>query len=840
MKKAFYFISALLLAGGLLLPGCGENIEPEPTPINPPDPPKVTTHTLSVTAVKGEIGSKALSLTDGTLSASWKKGDQVTVFNKTKNAALQGYLEAQGDGVSTTLKGTLNGTIDANDALSLKFLDSNYSEQDGTLAYIAAHCDCSTADVTVKSATGGTVTTMAAATFASHQAIVEFTLAESDGSAMAGGVKNLTVVAGETNINVTPGAATNVFYVAFPAISNGTLRLNTVDPNGAPLYYGDSYATFETGKFYKMDVKMDCIVKNDSELFAANASKVPKIVLGADIRISSPGHVAVSGAMTIDMNGHSIAGYVAGDVPADRIFFVDQDKSLTLNGPGMLKEGHADEGGAIYNRGTLSMKDVTITGCSALRGGAIYNEGTLSMSGAIMASGNTGENNVADNVYLASGKVITVNGAFTEGTLIGVTRADGAGSITAGYSTYNSDTDPAMLFVPDDASCHLSLKNGEAELATGCYYQVTAEKTYANLLTLLEATGWDISGAASFLPMLFPESESSATAINYTYRSVDPQGYPVELSGVLFLPDAVLNGTKGLTGVCLANHITYGANEECPSLRAQFEQAFAWRNFAIVMSDYYGFGATADRPQAFLNAETTARGNIDAYLAAVQLMKDRKVKVPDKLFSFGYSQGGFNSMANLKYVSEHPEIPVKFNKVLCGGSPFDVELTWNAYTHGIFRNVLAFVPITVVSINETQKLGYGYDVFFKGTLLDNWRDWVLSKKYNTTTIDAMFGTDDLSLIMNDEFMSRTGEAYNAIINFCRRNSLTSGWVPPAGTKIILYHSRQDDTVPYDNLTKMKEFLGQVAPGSYTAMEGDNGGHVDAVVRFIVATISEWR
>jgi pimeloyl-ACP methyl ester carboxylesterase len=290
----------------------------------------------------------------------------------------------------------------------------------------------------------------------------------------------------------------------------------------------------------------------------------------------------------------------------------------------------------------------------------------------------------------------------------------------------------------------------------------------------------------------------------------------------------------------LSNHITLGSNEECPTRMAQFEQAFAWRNFAIVMPDYYGFGASADRPQAFLDAECTARGNIDAYLAAVQLMNDRKVKIPEKLFTFGYSQGGFNSMANLKYVSQHPELQIKFTKVICGGSPFDVEMTWNAYTQGIFRHALVFVPLTVVSINENLKLGFGYDVFFKGAMLENWQDWILSKKYSTDAINAKFGTNDLSLIMSDDFMSRTGDAYNAIMATCRRNTLTFGWVPPTGTKIILYHSRQDDTVPYENLTQMKNYLDEVAPGCYTAYEGDNGGHVEAVVRYVVATIGEWR
>ncbi len=67
--------------------------------------------------------------------------------------------------------------------------------------------------------------------------------------------------------------------------------------------------------------------------------------------------------------------------------------------------------------------------------------------------------------------------------------------------------------------------------------------------------------------------------------------------------------------------------------------------------------------------------------------------------------------------------------------------------------------------------------------------------------------------------------YGAILNVCRRYSLISGWTPPSGTKILLYHSEQDDTVPFDNLTSMKTFLDSVAPGCYTASSGNNGGHV---------------
>ncbi len=822
MRKAFHFISALLLTGVVLLQGCGEDPEENQ------DPARVRTLTMTVVASRGE-----------TLSAAWKAGESVTVYNKTRGAGLEGCLVAQGDGASTTLKGTLTGVVAANETLTLKFLDSDYSEQEGTLAYIAAHCDYATADVTVMSTDDGIITTAAAASFTSHQAIVALTLRESDGSVIAGGIGHLSVDAGGTAISVTPDAATDVLYVAVPAFRDGILRLSAVDPNGTRRTGELAGATFENGKFYEVGVKMDCFVMDDGELFAANASKVPRIVLGADIRITGQRHVIVSGTMAIDLNGHSISGCGEDNAPSDRIFSVDEGMSLTLTGPGTLKDGHADEGGAIYNRGLLILKDVSFTGCSAGLGGAVYNGGALEMSGAIVAIDNTGADNAPDNIYLASGKVITVTGPFAEGSLVGVRLADGAGIITAGYAAHNGAVDPATVFVADDAACHLSLNGGEVEMARGRYYKITAEKTYATLQRLLDETGRDLSGVESYLTKVFPDVNCPASAISYTYRSADPQGYPVELSAVLYIPDAVLAGAGNLTGICLTNHGTIASNAECPTMIAQLEGALAWKGYAVVMPDYYGFGASADRPQAYLDAETTARGNIDAYLAAVQLLQDREVGIPERLYSFGYSQGGFNSMANLMYVSKHPELHVHFEKVLCGGSPFDVEMTWDAYTRMTFHNAIAFVPMTVVSINESQQLGLRYEDLFKGNLLANWRDWILSKNYSTDSINAKLGTDDLSLVMNDEFMTRTGNAYDAIMNVCRRYSLTSGWVPPAGTKIILYHSIQDDTVPYENLTAMKAYLDQVAPGCYTAYDGHFGGHLKAVTRFIVITMSVW-
>ena len=381
------------------------------------------------------------------------------------------------------------------------------------------------------------------------------------------------------------------------------------------------------------------------------------------------------------------------------------------------------------------------------------------------------------------------------------------------------------------------------------YYKVMEEgKSYAKALDLLNASGIlsRISGKMlqfvnNFVNANFPSSNGPVNAISYSYISADPQGEPVELSALLFIPQDVLNGNRTLSGITLANHGTIASNAECPTEKEQYEGAFAWKNYAVVMPDYYGFGISKDRPQAYLDAETTARGSIDAYFAAVQLMADRGVGNPGKLISYGYSQGGFNSMANLKYVTLHPELGITFQKTICGGSPFDVPKTWEAYLNGDFYNAIGFVPLTVVSINESQKLNIPYDHLFKGSLLNNWQRWILSKEFTLDEINKRIGTFELSEIMTDEVMEGTGPYFEAILETGRRYSLTSGWTPPPSstTQIYIYHSTEDDIVPIDNFTAMRAFLDEKIPNDYEYDSDSDGGHVNACIYFIMDIINMW-
>lgn len=168
----------------------------ETTPAPAPEQPSAKTYTLTVDATKGE-DTKALSLDGKTLNAAWAVGEQVAVYNVTKSAALGGYLEAQSAGTSTTLKGSLTGTVEAGDELRLSFLNPVYSAQDGTLAYIASNCDYAEATVTVSSVSGSDITANDAA-FANRQAIVKFWLKDTDGNAL--NATSLTIAAASNRL----------------------------------------------------------------------------------------------------------------------------------------------------------------------------------------------------------------------------------------------------------------------------------------------------------------------------------------------------------------------------------------------------------------------------------------------------------------------------------------------------------------------------------------------------------------------------------------------------------------------------------------------------------------
>lgn len=246
MKRTntFFIMAALLLAGISTIVSCTKDDE---------QPVEGKTYHMTVTASKGGDNTKDLTINGTTISATWAEGETVTVYNVTKGAALTGTLAAQSSGASTTLKGSLTGTVEVGDELTLKFCSPDYSMQEGTLEYIAENCDYAEATVTVTSVEGGRITANDAA-FENKQAIVKFTLKNTRDRAISASA--LSVSVGGTIYAAVPASASSELFVALPGISGQAVTLSA--KVGSQWYNKtQSNVTFVNGQYYTVTAKLE-------------------------------------------------------------------------------------------------------------------------------------------------------------------------------------------------------------------------------------------------------------------------------------------------------------------------------------------------------------------------------------------------------------------------------------------------------------------------------------------------------------------------------------------------------------------------------------------------------
>ena len=337
MKKYIYNIS-LLAVLFLTVTACTKEDAVLDSSAVEKEQPAIKTYTMTVNATKGEdvAQTRNLSIDGSTLNATWAVNEEVTVYNVTRSTALSGTLKAQSAGTNTTLSGTLSGTIENGDELTLKFRSPNYASQNGTLAYIAANCDYAKADVTVSSVDKGNVTTTGAAHFANQQAIVKFTLKDkADNGTTSLSVSQLVVNAGSNSYTITPASATNVIYVAIPGISGENISLTATV--GSDTYtYSKTGVSFTNSQYYTIGVKMtrQAVPADIGKIIATNGCIYTH---GASLPtgVSEAGMIAYVGNESNCQNGLAIA-------------LADESEPKTYSSAVSAASGHTSVPGGIW------------------------------------------------------------------------------------------------------------------------------------------------------------------------------------------------------------------------------------------------------------------------------------------------------------------------------------------------------------------------------------------------------------------------------------------------------------------------------------------------------------
>ena len=220
------------------------------------------TATISV----GDATTRSLTeATDGSaITTSWKKDEQVALIHngqidvmtvtavneETKAATIKGDITSATNGEAVTVVYPASAVDQDTKAVKADLLKA----QDGSLNTISEKLDYRTATTTLAVSEGGS-TFGSSVTLALQNAIWKLSLTDGTNAIKA---TQVNIVKGEDEliVMVMPEEGTfSEFYVAVPAVSNGTINISAATSEG-DYTYSKTGITFKAGKYYVSTMAM--------------------------------------------------------------------------------------------------------------------------------------------------------------------------------------------------------------------------------------------------------------------------------------------------------------------------------------------------------------------------------------------------------------------------------------------------------------------------------------------------------------------------------------------------------------------------------------------------------
>ena len=457
MKKDIRTLAALLIASATFA-ACSSSDDNiiEEQPVQPKE--KVYTMTIQATKATGDDATtRALTLTDKTLNATWKTGETVKVYKVEVDGSDVSYtkvgtLTAQADGVTATLSGTVSD-VAVNDHLVLAFLDNDeydptklyYHSQVGTLESIASNFDYAKGEAKVTELNGSNITvvdwsdnTKSNIAFTNQQAIVKFTLKDkATGNTIS--AKTLKLHDANNNIvnvtsyehpasptkadlTITRATASSEFYVALRTagdLSNLTLTAIgdvPTDPSVAIdryTYTKSGSVTFTNGKYYEVTVSMTKLTEN-----VVNLKDVGDVVYNSSLSYTArTGDVltgkAVKGGDYVDnitINIADGATVTLRNVTIDGSSYSSDSKEkhagITCDGDAtiILEDGTTNTVKGFYS---------TYPGISVPAGKTLTIKGGTAGTGSLTASSSGAGTGIGGGQHMACGNIVIEGGTIT-------------------------------------------------------------------------------------------------------------------------------------------------------------------------------------------------------------------------------------------------------------------------------------------------------------------------------------------------------------------------------------------------------------------------------------------
>lgn len=311
---------------------------------------------------------------------------------------------------------------------------------------------------------------------------------------------------------------------------------------------------------------------------------------------------------------------------------------------------------------------------------------------------------------------------------------------------------------------------------------------------------------------------------NAEYETIGVAGERTTASGGIAIP---VNASGALPLVSY-QHGTILERDDVPSrlnLEGYIAAAMAGAGYMAVAPDYLGLGDSAYTFHPYHHAASEATAVVDLLRAAKQAAASNQVTLSQKLFLFGYSQGGHATMAAHRQLEQGHAGEFQVTASAPGAGAYDLSGTtlddalsqrrppnpyYIAYILFAYQKVYAFSP----SLESVLRSPYDAKIppLFDGA-------------HGSVDVNAAMPAVPSDALKPDWLAGLRTEANHPLRAALRENDLLD-WAPQAPVR--LYHCHEDEDVVFANSQVALARLKAAGAGSVTLVDGgpfDHGGCV---------------
>ena len=139
---------------------------------------------------------------------------------------------------------------------------------------------------------------------------------------------------------------------------------------------------------------------------------------------------------------------------------------------------------------------------------------------------------------------------------------------------------------------------------------------------------------------------------------------------------------------------------------------FASQGYIVIAADYFGTSKESTLPNSYFVAQSTAQACLDMYRASLQVLEKEHI-TPGKLFISGWSQGGYSTLAFLRYL-ELLNIPVA--GVATASGPADPLLFISESLNNPSPFAASFAVAAVSNLMLSFDAYYSLNGYFEGSI----------------------------------------------------------------------------------------------------------------------------